>query len=75
MQKLFKAIRFYNRDLGVIRSYYGINIYFMIKLKTFVTALDMLENEIVSSDNELKDNLKRICFSELETIKKQIELL
>ena len=47
----------------------------MIKLKTFVTALDMLENEIVSSDNELKDNLKRICFSELETIKKQIELL
>ena len=47
----------------------------MIKLKTFVTALDMLENEIVNSDKELKDNLKRICFSELETIKKQIELL
>ena len=47
----------------------------MIKLKTFVTALDMLENEIVSSDKELKDKLKSICFSELETFKKQIELL
>ena len=47
----------------------------MIKLKTFIQALDMLENEVVNSDKELKDNLKRICFSELETIKKQIELV
>ena len=47
----------------------------MIKLKKFVIALDMLENEVVNSDKELKDKLKRICFSELETIKKQIELL
>ena len=45
----------------------------MIKLKTFITALDMLENEIVNRDNELKDKLKSICFSELETIKKEIE--
>ena len=75
MQKQFKTIRFYSCNVGVIWSYFGINIYFMIKLKAFVIALDMLENEIVSSDKELKDNLKRICFSELETIKKQIELL
>ena len=47
----------------------------MIKLKTFIQALDMLESEVVSSDKELKDNLKRICFSELETLKKQIEEL
>ena len=75
MQKRFKIIRFYRCNVGIFRSYFGISIYFMIKLKAFVIALDMLENEIVSSDKELKDNLKRICFSELETIKKQIELL
>ena len=47
----------------------------MIKLKTFIQALDMLESEIVNSDKELKDKLKNICFSELETLKKQIEKL
>ena len=47
----------------------------MIKLKTFIQALDMLENEVVNSDKELKDKLKNVCLSELETIKKQIELL
>ena len=43
----------------------------MIKLKTLVQALDLLESEDVR-DEELKDRLKKVCFSELETIKKQI---
>ena len=47
----------------------------MIKLKAFVKALDMLESEVVNRDNELKDKLKSICFSELQTIKKEIEEL
>ena len=47
----------------------------MIKLKTLLQALDMLENEIVNSDKELKDKLKNVCFSELETLKTQIEEL
>ena len=44
----------------------------MIKLKTLVQALDLLESETVIGDEELKDRLKKVCFSELETIKKQI---
>ena len=47
----------------------------MIKLETFVQALDMLESEVVNGDKELKDKLKNICLSELETLKKQIEKL
>ena len=47
----------------------------MVKLKTFVQALDLLENETVIGDEELKDRLKKVCFSELEMIKQQIEKL
>ena len=47
----------------------------MIKLKTFVKALDLLENETVIGDEELKNRLKKVCFSELEMIKQQIEKL
>ena len=47
----------------------------MIKLKTFLQALDMLECWAKSDEKELKDKLKNICLSELETIKKQIEEL
>ena len=45
----------------------------MVKLKTFVKALDLLENETVIGDEELKDRLKKVCFSELEIIKNEIE--
>ena len=47
----------------------------MIKLKTLVQALDMLESETVIRDEELKDRLKKVCFSELEIIKNEIEKL
>ena len=44
----------------------------MIKLQTFVQALYLLENETITENEELKDRLKKVCFSELEIIKKQI---
>ena len=44
----------------------------MMKLKTLVQALDLLESETVIRDEELKNRLKKVCFSELEIIKKQI---
>ena len=47
----------------------------MIKLKTLVQALDLLESETVIGDEELKNRLKKVCFSELEMIKQQIEKL
>ena len=47
----------------------------MIKLKTLVQALDMLESESVIREEDLKNRLKKICFSELEMIKEQIEKL
>ena len=47
----------------------------MIKLETFIKALDMLESGEVNGYNALTDALKNICFSELEKIKKQIEEL
>ena len=75
MQERIKIICFYCCNVGGIWSYYFTNIYFMIKLKTFIQALDMLENEVVNSDKELKDKLKNVCLSELETLKKQIELV
>ena len=46
----------------------------MIKLKTLLQALDLLESEDVR-DEELKDRLKKVCFSELEIIKNEIEKL
>ena len=47
----------------------------MIKLKTLVQALDLLESETVIRDEELKDRLKNVCFSELKIIKNEIEKL
>ena len=47
----------------------------MIKLNTLVQALDLLESETVIRDEELKNRLKKICFSELEIIKYEIEKL
>ena len=47
----------------------------MIKLQTFLHALNLLEDETVIRDEELKDRLKKVCFSELEMIINQIEKL
>ena len=47
----------------------------MIKLKTLVQALDLLESETVIGDEELKDRLKKVCLSELKMIIDQIEKL
>ena len=44
----------------------------MIKLQTFLHALNLLEDETVIRDEELKDSLKKVCFSELEIIKNEI---
>lgn len=46
----------------------------MIKLGTFFQALNLLENEEIR-DEELKNRLKKVCFSELEIIKNEIEKL
>ena len=46
----------------------------MIKLKTLLQALDLLESEDVR-DEELKDRLKKVCLSELKMIIDQIEKL
>ena len=46
----------------------------MIKLKTLVQALDLLESKEIR-DEELKNGLKKACFLELEIIKNEIEKL
>ena len=46
----------------------------MIKLKTLVQALDLLESKEIR-DEELKNRLKKVCFSELEFIKNEIDKL
>ena len=47
----------------------------MIKLGTFLQALDLLESETMIREEELKDRLKKVCLSELKMIIDQIEKL
>ena len=62
--------------MDIFWSYYITNIFkFMIKFRTIMQAIDLLEDETVIRDEELKDRLKKVCFSELETIKNEIEKL
>ena len=47
----------------------------MIKLGTFLQALDLLESETMIREEELKDRLKKVCLSELKMIIDKIEKL